>query len=50
MDDAWEIEVGLNPNDPEDRNKTTKSGYTALEVYLNKLVNENISHHFQSKK
>lgn len=42
MDDAWEIANGLNPADPEDRNKIVKSGYTVLEVYLNSLVGENI--------
>lgn len=46
MDDAWELENGLNPNDPEDRSLKTKPGYTALEVYLNSLVGENIEHHF----
>lgn len=46
MDDAWEKEVGLDPNNSEDRNTTTASGYTALEVYLNQLVGENISHNF----
>ena len=42
MDDAWETANGLNPSDPEDRNRITKSGYTALEVYLNGLVGEHI--------
>ena len=37
--DAWESDNGL---DPEDGNKVTKSGYTALEVYLNGLVGESI--------
>ncbi len=41
MDDAWERKHGLNPNDPEDRNKViSKAGYTALEVYLNSLMGE----------
>ncbi|MDL2241443.1 T9SS type A sorting domain-containing protein [Bacteroidales bacterium OttesenSCG-928-L03] len=40
MPDAWELANGLNPNDATDRNKVTKSGYTALEVYLNGLVGE----------
>lgn len=40
MDDAWEIANGLDPNDPEDRNRLTVSGYTALEVYLNSLMGE----------
>lgn len=42
MDDAWELSNGMDPNDPTDRNKVTKSGYTVLEVYLNSLVNEKI--------
>ena len=42
MDDAWEIANGLDPTNPDDRNKLTKSGYTCLEVYLNGLVGENI--------
>lgn len=49
MDDDWEKEVGLDPNNPDDRNKLTTSGYTALEVYLNKLVNENISYNFKKQ-
>lgn len=47
MDDAWEVANGLNPNDPEDRNRKTEQGYTALEVYLNSLVGENIPHNFK---
>lgn len=43
MDDAWEKQHGLDPNDPEDRNKKTLTGYTALEVYLNSLVGEYLS-------
>lgn len=42
MPDAWETENGLDPNDASDGNKVTKSGYTALEVYLNGLVGEPI--------
>lgn len=42
MPDAWETENGLDPLDATDGNKLTKSGYTALEVYLNGLVGENI--------
>lgn len=38
MPDGWEIKNGLNPEDPEDRNKTDKDGYTMLELYLNRLV------------
>jgi len=40
--DAWETAKGLNPNLASDGNKLTLSGYTALEVYLNSLVGENI--------
>ena len=47
MDDAWEESVGLNPNDPSDRNKLTETGYTALEVYLNSLVGEYLEHDFK---
>ncbi len=38
MPDAWEIKNGLDPKNPEDRNKTDKSGYTMLELYLNEKV------------
>ncbi len=48
MDDAWELANGLDPEDPEDRNKTNDLGYTALEIYLNSLVGENIKHTFIS--
>lgn len=37
MPDEWEKEKGLNPNDPSDRNKIAKNGYTYLEVYLNSI-------------
>ena len=47
MDDAWEKKVGLDPANPEDRNRTTEVGYTALEVYLNSLVGESISYNFK---
>jgi len=41
MADEWELKNGLNPNDPNDRNKVfSKEGYTALEVYLNSLMGE----------
>ena len=39
--------VGLDPANPEDRNRTTEVGYTALEVYLNSLVGESISYNFK---
>jgi len=48
MPDWWENENGLNPNDPEDGNKLTVDGYTALEVYLNSLVNETIELDFNT--
>lgn len=48
MDDAWELANGLDPNDPADGNELTELGYTALEVYLNSLVGENIKHEFSS--
>lgn len=46
MADVWELGNGLNPSDPEDRNLTTIEGYTALEVYLNSLMGENMPHNF----
>lgn len=48
MADEWETAKGLNPADPEDRNKVTLSGYTALEVYLNSLMGETIPLEFSS--
>jgi len=48
MDDFWEIQHGLDPNDPEDRNRVTLTGYTALEVYLNSLVGEQIELKFNT--
>jgi len=38
MPDDWETANGLNPNDPEDRNRLATDGYTMLEVYLNSLT------------
>jgi len=39
MPDEWEIENGLNPNNPEDRNHDEdQDGYTNLEKYLNEIV------------
>jgi len=38
MPDDWEIQHGLNPNNPDDRNIVNSDGYTNLEVYLNSLV------------
>lgn len=48
MDDAWELANGLSPADPADGNSLTELGYTALEVYLNSLVGENIKHDFST--
>ncbi len=42
MDDAWELAKGLDPANAEDRNTLSPSGYTALEVYLNSLMGEEI--------
>lgn len=42
MDDAWELTKGLDPTNAEDRNVLTASGYTALEVYLNSLMGEEV--------
>lgn len=42
MPDEWEVANGLDPNNPEDRNRVTTSGYTCLEVYLNGLMGETI--------
>ena len=36
--DAYELKNGLNPKDSADAVKTTKSGYSNIEVYLNSLV------------
>lgn len=49
MDDEWEKNVGLDPTNPDDRNTLTATGYTALEVYLNKLVGENLDYNFHKK-
>ena len=41
MPDFWEIEMGLKPNDPSDRNGDGNGdGYTNLEEYLNALVQD----------
>jgi len=42
MDDAWELSKGLDPSNANDRNTLAPSGYTALEVYLNSLMGEEI--------
>jgi len=39
MPDYWEIQYGLDPNDPKDRNgQMYNDGYTNLEIYLNSIV------------
>lgn len=44
MADDWEVEHGLDPTNPDDRNSvSTAEGYTALEVYLNSLMGEHIA-------
>jgi len=40
MPDEWELEKGLNPYNPEDRNSIAPGGYTYIEEYLNDLVKE----------
>jgi pectate lyase len=41
MPDAWEHKMGLDPNDPGDRNgDVTGNGYTNLEDYLNELAGD----------
>ncbi len=37
MPDKWELQHGLNPNIPDDRNKIGDDGYTMLEKYLNSI-------------
>ena len=46
MDDAWETKNGLNPANAADRNLILKSGYTALEAYINGLCGEEIAVEF----
>jgi pectate lyase len=40
MPDKWELANGLNPSNPEDRNRISSNGYTELENYLNELVKQ----------
>jgi len=42
MPDEWEKKHGLDPN-VADQNKVNKDGYTALEVYLNSLMGEQMA-------
>jgi hypothetical protein len=37
MSDEWELKKGLDPKDPEDRNKKDAQGYTMLELFLNTM-------------
>ena len=39
MPDEWEIKNGLDPNNPDDRNKVDEDGYTMLEKYMNSIYN-----------
>jgi len=38
MPDDWETTEGLNPHNPNDRNKVAVDGYTMLEKYLNGIA------------
>lgn len=39
MPDEWEKKNGLDPNNPDDRNRDiNNNGYTNLETYINSLV------------
>ena len=42
LPDAYETEVGLNPNDPADGMKLTESGYSNLELFLNGVADGQI--------
>jgi hypothetical protein len=42
MPDEWEDEIGLDKNNPEDRNMEMGDGTTVLELYLNSLVDSDI--------
>jgi hypothetical protein len=44
MADDWELQNGLDPTNPDDRNRTVSAeGYTALDVYLCSLMGEPIA-------
>ena len=46
MADEWELKHGLDPGNAEDRNMVTSAeGYTALEIYLNSLMGEDVAMH-----
>jgi pectate lyase len=40
MPDAWESANGLDASDPSDATKTTPSGYTAIEDYINERADQ----------
>lgn len=42
LPDAYETEVGLNPNDPSDGPKLSTSGYSNLELFLNGVADGQI--------
>ncbi|MDA3816579.1 MAG: T9SS type A sorting domain-containing protein [Prolixibacteraceae bacterium] len=42
MPDYWEDEIGLDKNDPEDRNMELSDKTTVLELYLNSLVDNEL--------
>ncbi len=42
LPDAYETEVGLNPNDPADGRALTESGYSNLELFLNGVADRQI--------
>ena len=42
LPDAYETEVGLNPNDPADGQALTESGYSNLELFLNGVADRQI--------
>jgi hypothetical protein len=42
MDDSWEIQCGLNPNNRADGAQTAVNGYTNLENFLNALAGDSI--------
>ena len=43
MPDEWEYEHGLDSEDPVDGNELNDEGYTMLEVYLNSIVDDNVT-------
>ena len=48
MADHWERQHGLNPDDPDDRNRDqSQDGYTALEEYINSLATASFLSHGQ---